>query len=280
MSQEKDLSRRKFLKSGILAAGALAVGSSIFHTQVAEAAPEGGHCEPAKFPYPYVQLDPEKAKVDGYAGYGKLRCSYGCFEAIIGQLREKIGYPYTHVPTEVLAWGGTGAGGWGTLCGALIGAATAINYTMEKKDADKLVSELLGWYCDFPFPQYEPPAGKALEYEGKLGTSVAGSPLCHVSVSVWCDATGMKAESKARSERCARITADVAAKTVELLNAFHSKNFKAEYKNEAVDDCMQCHGKGRSLENTRGMMDCQQCHTDVDPNDLVDHIKRSWNMLD
>ncbi|HHY26519.1 MAG TPA: C_GCAxxG_C_C family protein [Desulfitobacterium dehalogenans] len=281
MSEERDMSRRKFLKSGILAAGALAVGTSVFHTQAAEAAqlPSGEHCEPPSFPYPYVQLDPEKAKLDGYGGYGKSKCSYGVFEAVIGQLSEKVGYPYTHVPTQVLGWGGTGGGGWGTLCGALIGAATAINYTMEKKEADKVVSELFGWYCDFAFPEFMPAAGKALEYEGPIEKSVAKSPLCHVSVSVWCDASGLKAESKARSERCARITADVAAKTVELLNQFHSNNFKAVYKNEVVDDCMMCHGKGHSLENTRGMMDCAQCHTDVDPDNLVDHIKRSWNIL-
>lgn len=288
MTEERDISRRKFLKSGILAAGALAVGTSIFHTQVAEAAqvtepaqsPSEEHCAPPSFPFPYVQLDPEKAKLAGYAGYGKSKCSYGAFEAVIGQLREKVGYPYTHVPTQVLGWGGTGGGGWGTLCGSLIGAATAINYTMEKKDADKVVSELFGWYCDFAFPEFMPAAGKALEFEGPIEKSVAESPLCHASVSVWCDASGLKAESKARSERCARITADVAAKTVELLNDFHSKNFKAVHHNEVVDDCMICHGKGRSLENTRGMMDCQQCHDDIDPNNLVDHIKKSWDILE
>lgn len=282
MSEERDYSRRKFLKSGILAAGALALGTSVFHTQTAEAAqlPGGEHCAPPSFPYPYVQLDPEKAKVDGYGGYGGARCSYGVFDAIITQLAEKVGYPYTHVPTQVLSWGGTGGGGWGTLCGALIGAATAINYTMEKKDADKVVGELFGWYCDFAFPEYMPPAGKALEYEGPIDKSIAGSPLCHVSVSVWCDESGLKAESKARSERCARITADVAAKTAELLNQFHSNNFKPVYKNENVDDCMMCHGKGHSLEDTRGKMDCQQCHSEVDVDNLVDHIKRSWDMLE
>ncbi|MGE4274131.1 MAG: C-GCAxxG-C-C family (seleno)protein [Desulfitobacterium sp.] len=286
MNDEKDLSRRKFLKSGILAAGALAVGSSIFNTtKVVEAvetkpAPCESNCEVPSFPYPYVQLDPEKAKLDGYAGYGKSKCSYGVFEAVIGQLKDKVGYPYTMVPTQVLGWGGTGGGGWATLCGALIGASTAINYTMEKKDADKVVSELFGWYCDFSFPEFTPAPGKALEYDGIMEKSVAGSPLCHVSVSNWCDASGLKAESKARSERCARITADVAAKTVELLNQFHNKTFKVVYKNESVEDCMMCHGKGHSLENTRGLMDCDQCHTNVEPDNLVEHIKRSWDIKD
>lgn len=296
MSEEKkDVSRRNFLKSGILAASAVAVGAAVFApfgTNVVKAAESAGTtpatpttstcatgtCEPPKFPWPYVELDPEKAKDLAYQGYGKYKCAYGVFHAIIAELKEKVGYPYTVIPTEILQWGGTGGGGWGTLCGALTGAATAINFSVgTKKEVDQLVSELFGWYTTYEFPKYKP--AKQLKPTSEIPKSVAGSPLCHVSVSNWCKASNFKAESAERSERCARVSADVAAKTVELLNKFHAKSFVAVYKNETVEECMTCHGEGRSLENTRGQMECDQCHTDVDPKDLLGHIKKNWDIL-
>lgn len=294
MSEEqKDYSRRNFLRGGILAAGAMAVGASVlapFGANVVKAAETTaeGTCDPnttctiPEGAWPYAQLDVEKAKVLGYEGYGKDRCAYGAFYSIISQLQEKVGYPYTMVPTRVLQWGATGGAGWGVLCGALTGACTAINYVVgpKRSDVEKVVSELFGWYTGFEFPQYVPPLSEKIKVNGALPKSVSGSVLCHASVGNWCEVSKYRAESPERSERCARVTADVAAKTVELLNNWHSKTFVPVYPgNETVEECMSCHGEGRSLENARGKMDCGQCHTDVDPKDLLAHIKENWEIL-
>jgi hypothetical protein len=81
-------------------------------------------------------------------------------------------------------------------------------------------------------------------------------------VSRWCKATGFKAFSKERSERCGWLTASVAKYTAEMLNAkFVDASFKRAHPlSAAVKECRSCHDKGGSLENSRGMMDCGGCH--------------------
>lgn len=279
--QGKEISRRGLLKSGAVFAGTMAVSGGFLSTLNMNAASAEKAQVPA-WPWPYVQLDVEKAKEIGYQGYLSSQCCYGAFDAVMAQLKDKIGYPYTVIPSEIMLWGGTGGAGWATLCGALIGACTAINFVVgpTNKEVFKIIDELYDWYCKFPFPEYQPPTGKAGRAEGPLPTSVAGSTLCHVSVSIWCKDSKYRAESNQRSERCGRLTADVAAKTVELLNAYFNKSFVPAYKpSESVGGCMTCHGKGSTLENTRGKMECVQCHDTVDPNNLIDHIKKQWDFL-
>ncbi|MFZ7103062.1 MAG: C-GCAxxG-C-C family (seleno)protein [Peptococcaceae bacterium] len=278
-TENREISRRSFLTTGAAAAGTLAVSGGIL-SAVNLKTPKAEAAQLPQYPWPYVNLDTEKARELGYAGYMSNQCCYGAFDAVIAQLREKIGYPYNGIPSDIMIWGGTGGAGWATLCGALIGASTAINVIIgEKNNANSLVNELFGWYTSFPFPEYMPPAGKAGKVEGQLPTSIAGSVLCHASVSTWCAASKYRAEGKERSERCGRLTGDVAAKTVQMLNDYHGNHFTAVYKDpETVEDCMTCHGKGGTLENTRGKMDCIQCHDDVDPANLINHIKQQWNL--
>ncbi|MFZ5943098.1 MAG: C-GCAxxG-C-C family protein [Bacillota bacterium] len=274
--EKRELTRRNFITAGAATAGTLAVSGGIFGAFSINAAKAD---EAPVHPLPYVQLDVEKAKELGYWGYMSSQCSYGAFDAVIAQLREKVGAPYTSIPSDIMKWGGTGGASWATLCGALIGASTAIN-TVVGKDANKIIDELYKWYTTFPFPEYMPPKGKAGKAEGKLVTSACGSVLCHVSVSDWCAASKYRAEGKERSERCGRLTADVAGKTVQMLNAYFNKTFTPVLKDaESVGECMTCHGKGGTLENTRGKMDCIQCHDGIDTNNLVDHLKNQWSIL-
>ena len=64
----------------------------------------------------------------------------------------------------------------------------------------------------------------------EMPTSVSNSILCHVSISRWCAASGHKAFDDKRNERCCRLTADVARKTIEILNA----NFIGKYRADAA----------------------------------------------
>lgn len=50
----------------------------------------------------------------------------GSAGAILLQLQEKVGYPYTLLTPDMYRWGAGGGASWGTLCGTLAGAANMI----------------------------------------------------------------------------------------------------------------------------------------------------------
>jgi len=213
-------------------------------------------------PWPYKKLNPELAAERGYAGYYKGACCYGAFDAIVSQLREEVGFPYTVMPSEMMVFGEGGVAGISSLCGALLGASSAIFLVAgglegEKREAAfALIRELFNWYEQEALPIYRP---KNPKFEIK--SSVARSPLCHASVTRWSKATGFKSFSKERSERCGWLTASVAKYTVEMLNGKLDMAFKpAHVLPSEVQSCRGCHDKGGSIENSRGMMDCGGCH--------------------
>ena len=173
----------------------------------------------------------------------------------------------------MLAYGKSGVAGYGTLCGALNGAAAAIGLYLgtankkapESKARDKLIAELFAWYEQAQLPAFKPTADQAAQVKGKaidMPATCARSVLCHRSVGVWCKSSGHCASSKERSERCARLTGDVAKKTVELLNA-HLAGQKVEGKpSQEAQDCLSCHGKGKSVDNAKTKQNCTVCHSD------------------
>lgn len=206
---------------------------------------------------PYTKLDPEAVAELAYKNYYKGDCMYGVFASIVEALAEKVGEPFVSYPKTVTRYGAGGAMGWATLCGAPNGAAMAIY--LVSKDPVPLIDEVFGYYEATPLPDYLPKQAKF-----KIKPSVAESTLCHVSVSKWCDVTGLKAFSPERAERCAHLVASVAKKTVEVLNAQAAGQFKASFAlPAAVQACRACHDKGSELENTRGKMNCLPCHDDL-----------------
>lgn len=164
--------------------------------------------------------------------------------------------------------------------------------------------ELMQWYQNTAFPLADPDLDSYITtnliasnvydvLDGKTGafnwagiysqpTSVCGSPLCHASVSTWCDVSGKTYTGEDKKVRCARLTADVAAKTVELIdkamaNGYPIVNFLPTYDFRAgalngSTDCMDCHtgtgtksaphGGGARFDNEQGKMDCYSCHDD------------------
>jgi hypothetical protein len=82
--------------------------------------------------------------------------------------------------------------------------------------------------------------------------------LCHVSLSKWCKASGAEVGSPEMKERCRRLTADVASKTVELLNANLQSCCQFAGSTAEVKSCLSCHGK--ELHDTLGQMRCGSCH--------------------
>jgi hypothetical protein len=249
--------RRDLLKMFAVGTGAAAV-MPILSRNV----PAAQDATTPSVPWPFKRLNPELAVERGYAGYYRGACCYGAFDAIVGQLKEEVGFPYSVIPTEMMSFGEGGVAGVASLCGALLGASAAIFLVSGgvepelREQAFPLIRELFNWYEQEALPLYRP---KEPKFE--IAASTARSPLCHVSVSRWCKKTGFQSFSAERSERCAWLTGSVARYTVGLLNATLDVPFKTTHVlSSEVSSCRRCHDKGGSLENSRGTMDCGGCH--------------------
>ena len=203
-----ELTRRAMLG----ALGGLAVGgtvASVVGTSIA-ADPKTKRFEQINgdFGWKPHKLDPKECAAVAYDGYWHkgLGCAYGAFYAIVGLMGEKYGAPYNQFPFAMLEVGKGGISDWGTICGALLGPASAL--------------------------------------------------------SRWCFENKVEANSKARSERCGRLTADVTYKAVEIMNAKIDGTFKpALAAPQSVTTCGECHAKGKEADNMKSVMDCTPCHS-------------------
>lgn len=203
-------------------------------------------------PWPYQPLDSNAVAARAYQSFKKGDCMYGAFEGLVGPVAEKLGEPYTSFPFDLFAYGGGGVNGWATVCGALNGAAAA--FQLLSPHPGELVDALFSWYERASLPDMAPKDARF-----PLVASVAGSPLCHTSVSRWCEASGKHAFSEERVERCGVLTASVARQGAELLQAQATKRPLPVVPGGTIG-CAQCHGEKGQVEDTRGKMDCQGCH--------------------
>ncbi len=258
------MERRKAIK---LAAGAVAAGgagaitlTSAFKPKIQPAdKPQNLACKEEGSNWAYARLDPEETKKRAYNDYSKGSCMFGVFNSIVSQLAEKIGEPFSSFPTQMMKYGHGGIGGYGTVCGALNGAAALTGLLIKEKEVQNaLIADLFLWYEKKPFPQFKP-TKPILDFTPPV--SVAGSVLCHASTTNWGKSAGYTIKSKERKERCRRLTADVAAQTVDMLNRYFENNFVSHAQdNETARTCMTCHGSEGKLGNTSGGMDCSPCH--------------------
>jgi len=267
------VTRRGFLRGiGTFTAGmALGAGSlGLMGGDVSDAAAAvSGKVE---CPLPYAPLDPERVRKKGHLGCYEGHCAQGAFYALISELREQVGAPYTGIPYELMAYGAGGVMGWGTLCGALNGSCAVLSLIGKPEQRGPLCDELFNWYTSTAFPtdisnQY------AVNHEflvdkyksdAALPQCVPTSPLCHVNVTNWCKDNCFSSGSPERGERCSRMVGDVAAYAAELLNRVHAGTFKpVSPVSECAQNCRACHSLGQDFPAggwTRGKMDCNDCH--------------------
>lgn len=262
---KKTVSRKEFFKAASrYAVGAAAGVAGLQMLTGAKSFAKGEDAVP--WPWPYEKLDPEYVRKLAHDNFWKYACCYGAFSGIIQALREKVGSPYDQFPMEMMIYGHGGVSGWGTVCGALNGSSAAICLVCDKPTADALINELLGWYTETALPtdrsnQY----GRNQEYgtnkyPNELPQSVSGSPLCHASISQWCDTANLGVHTLERKERCGRLAGDVAARAVELLNANKDGAFQPVFSPpQTVVDCMACHGQNMK-DNVLSKMECTACH--------------------
>ena len=214
------------------------------------------------------KLDPVEVSAVAHAGFWHqgYGCGYGVLYSIIGLMGEKYGAPYKDFPFSMMEYGKSGISEWGGTCGALLGAAATLALFYPRKERDPMIDELFRWYETTAFPIYKPNPGTT-KVEGPLPASVSDSIICHISVAKWCAVSKYDARSTERSERCGRITADVAFKTLELIQAKMDAKFVSTLKkSELQEGCtaLGCHGENKKdwqHAGLKGRMDCTPCHT-------------------
>ena len=260
-----EVSRRKALSElGSLAMGTFALSAGVsFHANSANAQEKKPK---TSLPWVYSKLDPMKSAQRAYKGYFTNACMFGAFDAIIGELADIHGDPFASFPSEMMAYGKGGVASWGSLCGALNGAAAAIQ--LVSKDPKKLISELYAWSEQTALPNVnlKIQATKDDHFPSSVPvtSSVSDSVLCHIIMSKWVAASGKGIDSPEKKQRCGQFSASIAMKTVQLLNGEKDGKLVLMYPlADTTQKCTSCHsGKTSVLKNTQGMMDCQACHVD------------------
>ena len=208
----------------------------------------------------YEPLDPATVAETAYHIYPEGGCMYAVVGSVISQLANNVGEPFRTFPFDMMRYGDGGVGGWGSLCGIVNGGAALIGLFQRGKSKEvreALMTELCVWYETSSLPTYVPAEP---QWADEAVPSVAGSVLCHVSTAKWCDATGLKAFSTEKKERCRRLAANVAIKIVEILNR-KAEEGDVEFAGitAEVKSCIGCHGP-KELGNAMGKMNCTTCH--------------------
>lgn len=261
------MDRKTFLASGAKIAAGSAVGVAglnMLTSDIIKASPSV-----TAWPWPYTALDPEAVRLRAHHLYWNDKdCAAGVFGGIVQIIADKTPDPWAGLPIEVMLFGRGGGNGWGTLCGAVNGAAAFISLVASKADSGKLINEVWGWASSEKFPtdaaNQAAIDGKYVDkkFTGTLPQSISGSVICHASVSQWCNVAVKKVSDVERKERCARLSGDLAAKTVEVLNAHFASTFTSTYVRDAyATQCLTCHGT-TSKNNVMTEMNCQPCHGD------------------
>lgn len=244
------LTRRElFTMVGTIGTGVAFAGISGLSSR-AEAV--GGTTE--KWPWPYVKLDPEKTAEIAYNEWYRVFCGAAVISSVFGQLREKVGAPYTSFPIDAFVFLEGGTVGWGTICGSNAGANIVSNMIIGPRIAGPdcengalIGSEMMQWYSGTPLPVFTPREPKQ---KIKIIQTTSESPLCHVSVGKWMKASGYALSTPERKDRCARVAASVAYKLVQDLNSWKDGKYvsKASWtpaKDVAItaqQNCTECHG--------------------------------------
>lgn len=214
----------------------------------------------ASHDWTYRPLDPEAVGQLAYDIYPKGSCMYSVFGSVILQLADRVGEPFRSFPIDMMRFGATGVGGWGSVCGVVNGCAALIGLFRSgedvKKQRDDTIADVCLWYESTPLPSFRPER-PALDLD--IVSNVSGSVLCHVSSSRWCKTAGCDVVSPERRERCRRLSAEGAMKVVQLLN--EDGNPSAEFFDitPEVHSCIECHGKD-DRRDSLGSMNCTPCH--------------------
>ncbi|HDZ60017.1 MAG TPA: C_GCAxxG_C_C family protein [Actinobacteria bacterium] len=258
LDTDKCISRRQLLVGGGKLAGvggvaAVSVGSlgllAGCGSSSTETKTESSAAMTAELPWPYEKFDAsdikqaqETAHDNWFTGF----CTFAVLSGIISVLREKVGGPYDQFPVEAFNFAHGGTAGWGATCGTLIGAGIAASLATGHAGGEEITNEVIRYYSDTELPIYVPDNPKAQI----TAVSKSDTLVCHISVGRWMEKEGVGFLSAEQMERCGRLSADVAKKTVELINSYIDGTFEAPEKAPAFSmgmpaqtNCTDCHGE-------------------------------------
>jgi hypothetical protein len=270
--EQKKYSRRNILtgSAALLVGGAVGTALSAFGATDPKNSGKGA-LEAPPLPWKWVNLDPMEAGQRAYRNYFDGGCGHTTYFALLSMLREKVGYPWTTLPDRMMMHGAAGYAGHGTLCGALGGTSLIINLVAYKDAKDPMYTQLIDrlyyWYAkqEFPSVMFDDISSMPKQIKVK-----AKSPLCHTSVSSWTLAAGEQVTSKAKKERCAKVSGEVVYITVKALNDYFDGKWTPpvwEPSKEAAY-CVTCHGPADmqhakdGMNQQQGHMECKLCHGD------------------
>jgi hypothetical protein len=238
MKDDKGLSRRELL----LKSGKIVAGAAVLTAGGLSLAPKT-HAK-VQYPWPYKKLDPDESAQIAYENWYKNFCCYAVTSGILIPLQKNVGEPYTSFPIISTRWGHGGAVGWGTLCGTLTGTGI-VTGLVAGSEGEKILNDVMAWYTETKLPIFVPEKPKSKI----INVNNSDSPLCHISVGKWMKKEGVKFFSPQRKERCARLSADVASKTVKLLNAW----LEGKY--------IPVHGSQAKTHDMPAQNNCGECHS-------------------
>jgi len=213
-----------------------------------ETADGSGPSMSTELPWPYEKFtasDIKKAQETAHDNWFEGFCTYAVLGGILSVLKEKVGGPYEQFPITAFNFAHGGTAGWGATCGTLIGAGIAASLVTGPKNGEAITNEVIRYYSDTELPIYVPPDPKA----NITAVSRSDTPVCHISVNKWMAKEGVGFLSAEQMERCGRLSADVAKKTIELMNDYTDGTFAVTEKAPAFSmgvpaqtNCNECHG--------------------------------------
>jgi hypothetical protein len=262
LPNESKVSRRTFLTM----AGAATVGIGIARTPLTALAADPLPALPwGPQYYPAGGLNADEVRKAAYSLYYlQGGCGHGSAQSIIDALAAQIPDPWSRLPRGLYSYGGGGAVGWGTICGALNGTLAVMdilgvhgklgNALMDYYSTSELPTDALeGWVPDnpaVPIPLIGVPR------------TVSASPLCHNSMSKWAAVAGVPVANPATKDRCAKLVGDIVAYAVVLMNNhfLHGVTPAAWAPPASYATCYSCHTSADMVPSQQGKMDCLQCH--------------------
>jgi len=245
------MTRRELFGAGGIAGVSLLGGGAL-----ASAISSASLARTVEFPWPYKKLEPAEVAERAYRDYWQAGCMFAGFDGIVGLMAEKFGEPYSSFPKAMMSYGGGGVAGWGTVCGALNGAAAAMALFATGRERTAIIDDIFHYYVQAELPSFAP---EKTENSVNMVPAKAGSPLCHVSIPN----SGYELGSIELRERCGRLAAEISSRAGANLNALLDGKFESTLS--AMPEtvyCLECHGSGGKGPRQVGKMNCVGCHED------------------
>ncbi|WP_163328901.1 C-GCAxxG-C-C family protein [Desulfurobacterium thermolithotrophum] len=153
-----------------------------------------------------IHVEPRTIAQRAYELYWKQNCEYG----VVNSFSKVGGLKFNYF--KVLEISKELPHKWNKICGAITGAFYIFAVTLPEEAIEDAVKEIIEFHNNTKLPIF---IGNK---EFEIPKVAVGSILCRDSIINWSKAAGIHPRALERSERCARITGDIAFKTAQILN--------------------------------------------------------------